>query len=1183
MPFRQNPIFPLPCRWAALLLVFILAQAGSVSGQNFGSYRSKKIIFAADTLMPDSLTLIPGSVRLFFRDGNACDTLAFRTSENGKFIVLDRGHPDYSKIKSDTLVLSYRVFPLDFSREWKKKDRGKSGVDNKIISNPFTYVPGKEKINDPFNLGTLNKEGSITRGLSFGNSQDVVVNSSMNLQLSGKISEEVDLLLSATDDNIPFQPDGTTAQLQEFDRIFIQLSDKNNKLIAGDFDLRRPDSYFMNFSKKGQGLYYHRSDSLSNPKSFNKAAASMAVSRGKWSRNVFMGVEGNQGPYRLTGAENELFIIIISGSEQIYIDGELLKRGLENDYFIDYNSGELFFTPNRQITKDKRIVAEFQYSDKLYARSMVFLSDEWKSKNAKAYIHYFSEQDSKNKPLQQDLNNAQKQLLASVGDSLHLAFVPSADSTEFNNAVVLYQKKDTLVGTVLYPGIFVYSTAPELAHFRVNFTFVGAGKGNYIPVNTPANGRVYRWVAPDPITGALNGTYEPKVFLISPKKRQLVSAGGSYEWQNGAQLKTEVSYSEFDINTFSDFDKKNDAGYAGKAEGELPVVSFYSGDTLSGKKKNTLVLTGGYEYVSENFSPIERFRSVEFDRDWNRNLRPPGGKQEIFSGGASIKQKNRTPALYRYSRFGEGSDFLGNMHETRLNLGNRKFSLNGRGSYLDGKTTGKKFEFLRGEGKGQVFLGKATLGLYGLYEHNLIHLTGFDSLSPAGFDFNEWEVSVGTRETAKNFFRAAYKQRLDKKPFGNELRGISYADHYSLQYALRENKTHQVNITGTYRNLKILNPGLTGLKPEETILGRIEYGIRTRNGAVSAATFYEVGSGLEQRKEFSFIEVPAGQGLYMWIDYNNNNIKELNEFEISPFPDQARYIRVFLPTNDYIRSNTNQFSQTVFLGAPRTWAREKGIKKLASYFSNQANFRTDRKNIASDLATAYNPFLQDAGDQNLQSMGTQFRNTFWINKASPDWSADYTFSDQRNKILLANGFDTRLNQAHEVNLRWNITRAWAVQSSGKLGEKSYASQFFPIKNFRYSIEEVYPKLIYQKGVDLRIAWGARLTRKENAEEFGGQKAEIKDFNLELRYNTPVQGTISLKGSFLQIAYNEEQGNPAVTFELLEGFVAGNNITWGLLLQRTLANNLQLNLSYDGRKPGNLNIVHIGSATLRAFF
>ena len=46
------------------------------------------------------------------------------------------------------------------------------------------------------------------------------------------------MVMAATDNNIPFQADGTTAQLQEFDKVFIQIYNDRFKMIVLLFGFR---------------------------------------------------------------------------------------------------------------------------------------------------------------------------------------------------------------------------------------------------------------------------------------------------------------------------------------------------------------------------------------------------------------------------------------------------------------------------------------------------------------------------------------------------------------------------------------------------------------------------------------------------------------------------------------------------------------------------------------------------------------------------------------------------------------------------------------------------------------------------------------------------------------------------------------------------------------------------------
>lgn len=75
--------------------------------------------------------------------------------------------------------------------------------------------------------------------------------------------------------------------------------------------------------------------------------------------------------------------------------------------------------------------------------------------------------------------------------------------------------------------------------------------------------------------------------------------------------------------------------------------------------------------------------------------------------------------------------------------------------------------------------------------------------------------------------------------------------------------------------------------------------------------------------------MPAGTGQYTWIDLNHDGIQQLNEFVIAQFADQATYIRIYTPTNDFVKANYNTFNYSVMLN-PRMLLGTKavGFKKV---------------------------------------------------------------------------------------------------------------------------------------------------------------------------------------------------------------------------------------------------------------
>ncbi len=1152
-----------------LVIVFCLFGFGfSINAQS--NYKKKQFVVINDTIYLDTLSLIPGTIHLF-----KIDTLACQINYKLKALV-------FKKITNDTFTVVYKTFPYNFEKPIYHKSTLMLLQDLSIPQSPINIAFGNpDRVSDDFFSDGLNKNGSISRGISFGNNQDVVVNSNLNLQVSGKLTNEVELLLAATDDNIPFQADGTTAQLQEFDKVFVQLSTKSTKLIVGDFQLQKPTSYFMNFYKRAQGAYFSNAfnDTINNKIVTFKTQLSGAVSKGKFSRNIIQGAENNQGPYRLRGDENEPFIIVLSGTERVYIDGKLLERGQENDYIIDYNTAELTFTAKQIITKDKRIIAEFQYAERNYARSLYFFSEEVDAAKLKMRFNFFGEQDNKNKTLQQTLTEEQKLTLFNVGDTISKAFSSGAELATFNTTDVFYWKKDTVVNSFIYKSIFEYSTNTDSAKYRVKFSYVGENKGYYKQVSTTANGKVYKWFAP--IAGILQGNYEPLVPLISPKKKQLFTTGANYEFNKNHQLDIEGAFSKNDINTFSSFDGKDDDGYGLKIQ-SLNKATLKK-DTLL-KQHTEVIYNLNYEYVQHYFSPLERYRSIEFERDWNRqNAGIINTDQHIGSLQTGIKKGVKLNAIYGLSFFDEGSFYKGLKHQFNGNYNLKNTNLAFNNSYLTSNNKIVSTGFYRHKTQLSQAFWKLRLNVNDEFEQNKFKPIVTNQLAQNSYQFWDWETSITNKDTTGNLFKLFYRQRQDKQAYNTVLKDSTLAKNTGFMVNINSVYNHPFSVLFTYRELT-LNRAFMTIKPDNTLLSRVEYAPRFVNGFITSSLFYETGYGLENKKEYYYLEVPAGQGSYAWKDYNDNGLKELNEFEVSQFADQALFIRVYTPTNQYVKVLHDQFSFSFNL-RPSVFVKDSVAKlvKFIGRFATQSVYRVDKKSNDNGKLFTFNPIDIRLNDSLLTALNYSFRQSLFFNQTAPIFGIDYSFQNNLNKQLLTNGFTTRRTSTHDVKWRLNLGQAWSINSANTVGKKSDSSSVFSTRNYSLEFYDLEEKLNFQPNTSFRVSVIYKYTKKHN-QLFDGlsELAEHNDFGFELKYNQADKGSVNAKINLISISYNALQ-NTAIAYEMLNGLKIGYNYTWGISYQRNLTNNLQISINYDGRKSPNTKNVNIGGAQIRAYF
>ncbi|MFN9326512.1 MAG: hypothetical protein ACK6A5_14130, partial [Flavobacteriales bacterium] len=77
-------------------------------------------------------------------------------------------------------------------------------------------------------------------------------------------------------------------------------------------------------------------------------------------------------------------------------------------------------------------------------------------------------------------------------------------------------------------------------------------------------------------------------------------------------------------------------------------------------------------------------------------------------------------------------------------------------------------------------------------------------------------------------------------------------------------------------------------------------------------------------------------------------------------------------------------------------------------------------------------------------------------------------------------------------------------------------------------------------------------------------------------------SVLLNANLVDIRYDGEV-NSALGNEMLSGLKPGTNATWSISLQRNLSNNLQVDITYNGRRSEGVPVVHVGGAQVRAYF
>lgn len=1133
----------------SFLLVVLFCFSGVTAQEIKSTYTTKKIAFTTDTISIEKKSINSTQFKILTKDGTEVDSTYYKVDYKKGTLVFQKEFTT-----SDSLIVNYVNYPEFITKTYSIYD------DALLVPNDsgklYAIKSVKKPVFKPFD--GLTTSGSITRGITVGNNQNATVNSNLDLQITGKISDKVSLRASIQDSNIPLQDSGYSQRLDEFDQIFIELFTEKWNIRGGDLFLENRQSKFLNFNKKVQGLSTRFTLGKENNKT--ELFASGAVVRGQYAQSAFTGQEGNQGPYKLRGNNGELFVLIISGSERVFVNGILQERGENNQYTIDYNAGEITFTSLFPITSEMRIVIEYQYSDRNFTRFVSYGGANHQSKKWSLGGYIYSENDVKNQPLQQNLSEEQVAILQNAGDNIDLMNAPSAFLDSYSENKVLYRK--ILVGAT---EVFEYSNNPQDVLYSVRFTLVGQNLGNYVLANNQSIGKIYQYVAP--IGGIPQGNYEPIIRLIAPTKIQIATLLGTYNPSEKTSVDFEVGISNNDVNLYSTLDDENNRGVAGKINFKQRLLT----------KKFTLDAFGNYQLIQNNFKTIERLFTIEFNRDWN--ITNPIGDQSLLITGLDFNFKNEPNsfgnARYQFEKLDFTDSFSGNRHLIYGTFKTKNWTFQNNSSALQSDGSFSKSTFIRSLTQTKYHYKKNWIGGSFRMEDNNERLVATQQLSNLSQRFAEYGTFIGRGDSTKVYVELGYLLRKNDSLQNGFINRVNTSNSYYIKSRLLKTDKSDLSVFVNYRNLQFED---SSRQDEPSLNSRILYTDSYFKKKMQLSTSYETSSGTIPQQEFTYLEVEAGQGVYMWNDYNGNGIQELQEFEVAPFPDLALFVRVFLPNQIFVKTHQNKFSTAVTLN-PSQWQNDSGLKKVLSYFYNQTAFNIDRKIVRNSGNFDLNPFSTNQDD--LLGLNAAFRNSLFYNKGRQRHSVTYTYLLSSTQNLLSVGLLKSKNESHQTQYTHLFKQNWLINVFGKTLLTTAESDTFATRNFEITGYQAAPKIgyLFSKNTSWDVFYEYQIKENQIA---NFETLEQNRFGTSFTYSGKKQFTAN--GEF-SLYNNKYDGNAlsAVGFQMLEGLQPGKNQTWRLLVQKNLTQYLDININYQGRKSETSKAIHTGSIQLRAFF
>ena len=1088
------------------------------------------------------VSIIPFTERIILRDSLLKRFTDYRFNYSTATFTLSDSLP-YSIF--DTLYVTYQTIRLSLKKEYKRRSLvirydekiGDTVRVSEIEGGGFTpeaiFGPG------------IQKSGTLIRGFTVGTTKDFSLNSGLRLQLSGKLSDDIEVVAALTDENTPIQPEGNTERLEELDKVFIQIKHPNAIGTFGDYQLQNRNGEFGVINRKLQGLM---GQLMIGDQSGYIAIAS---SRGKFNTNQYFGTDGVQGPYSLSGINGEKNIIVIAGTEKVYVDATVT------------------FTPKVLITSASRISVDFEYTDRRYARNFLGagISSKFFDNKLSVGFQYLKEGDDESSPIDLTLSEEDKQIIANAGDDRLKAVksgVSLAEPDSLGNVQGIYSSVDTLINGESFT-YYVYNPGDSTAIYNVSFSYVGEGAGNY---TREALGNFK-------FTGIKQGSYLPIIFLPIPQETQLGNLTVDIKPFDNVSLSLEYAGSLFDQNKLSNIDDGNNYGYAANVLLNIKPSEIRLGSLNLGK----IGFSYKDRFIKDRFSTPDRINEVEFNIP-SSSQKEDESLREIKLYLIPVSEFNlMTSAGF----LRKGDSFKSNRFNNVLKIGNNEtYNINYNLDYNESENSNIASNWLKQQGNGYFKFWKLKPGVEFISENKREKESGKDSLLSSSLKY--LEVNPYMELINIDGFKAAakYSLRDDYSTLNGTIRKEARATTQYLELGYSGIKEINTVFNLTFRD-KIFTDVFKqqGRLDNQTILVRSNSKFKFWEQLLNGDLFYEVSTKMSAKLEKVFVPVESGTGNYKYLgDLNGNGVPDENEFEPTLF--DGDFILVTIPTDKLFPVIELKTSTRWKIKYAEIFDHKSIWGKILKPLSTETVWRVEENTREEDFSKIYLMQLNFFQAEGKTIRGSNFfQQDVWINENSQNLSFRFRYSQNKRMSEFNSGVERGYNRERSIRIRFRLIKEWRNQTDIINTTDNVSAAITSNRNRSITDNSIVSDFSYRPSRTLEVGFKLKAGRsKDNFPDI----PTIIDLNSQLlRFNLSFTGKGRLRIELQRTELLSNTTENFIPFELTAGNQLGKNYFWRLNFDYRVASFLQTTVSYEGRWQGEGRVIHTARAEARAYF